>query len=161
MSNTTSSTADREIVISRVVNAPQALVFEVWTNPEHLQNWWGPNGFHVTTEDASIKVGGRWKFTMHGPNDMKFPTEIVYHEVTPITKLRYAVSGKDHPEHLNFVTTVTFETVSEGKTEVTMTTLFQSKEAVEFVLREHHAKEGGEQTIGKLAVYVENLATKE
>ncbi len=157
MSNTTSPTADREIVISRVVNAPQALVFEVWTKPEHLQNWWGPNGFSITTREANISAGGYWKFTMHGPNGVDYPTDVVYHEVTPTTKLRYAVSGKDHPEHLNFSTTVTFEETGEGKTTVTMTTLFLSKEAVEFVLREHHAREGGEQTIGKLAEYVEKL----
>jgi uncharacterized protein YndB with AHSA1/START domain len=155
--STTTEITDREIIISRILNAPQVLVFEVWTKPEHLAHWWGPNGFSVTTEDADIKAGGRWKFTMHG-HGMEFPTEIVYHEVTPITKLRYAVSGKDHPEHLNFTTTVTFENAGEGKTKVTMAGLFQSKEAVEFVLREHGAKKGGEETIGKLAAYVEQLA---
>lgn len=159
MNKTTTTITDREIIISRTLNAPQALVWEVWTKPEHLAHWWGPDGFDVTTQEANIKVGGYWKFIMHG-HGMEFPTEIVYHEVTPITKLKYAVSGKDHPEHLNFVTTVTFETVGEGKTKVTMTGLFQSKEAVEFVVREHHAKEGGEQTIGKLAAYVENLNSK-
>lgn len=152
-----SSTADREIVISRVVNAPQALVFEVWTKPEHLVNWWGPNGFSITNEEANIKTGGNWKFVMHGPDGVDYPTDVVYHEVTPISKLRYSVSGKDHPEHLNFTTTVTFEEVGDGKIKVTMTGLFLSKEAVEFVLREHGAKEGGEQTIGKLAEYVEKL----
>ncbi len=158
MSNTATTITDREIIISRVLNAPQALVFEVWTKPEHLAHWWGPNGFNVTTQEADIKVGGHWKFTMHGPGGIEFPTEIVYHEVTPPTKLRYSVSGKDHPEHLNFTTTVTFEDVGEGKTKVTMTGLFLSKEAVEFVLREHGAKKGGEETIGKLAEYVERLA---
>ena len=157
MSTTTSSTADREFTISRVVNAPQALVFEVWTKPEHLAHWWGPDGCSVTTEEASIKVGGRWKFTMHAPNGVGYPTEIEYQEVTPVTKLRYSVSGKDHPVHLNFNTTVTFEDVGAGKTKVTMTGLFQTKEALEFVLREHRAKEGGEQTIAKFAAYVEQL----
>lgn len=155
-----SSTADREIVISRVLNAPQALVFEVWTNPEHLQHWWGPNGFSITTQEANIIAGGNWKFTMHGPDGVDYPTDVIYHEVTPTTKLRYAVSGKDHPAHLNFTTTVTFEDVGSGKTKVTMTGLFLSKEAVEFVLREHGAKKGGEETIGKLAEYVENLSSK-
>lgn len=154
---TPSPTADREIVISRVVSAPQALVFEVWTKPEHLAHWWGPNGFSITTQSADIRTSGYWKFIMHGPDGVDYPTDVVYHEVTPVTKLRYSVSGKDHPEHLNFTTTVTFEDAGAGKTKVTMTGLFLSKEAVEFVLREHGAKEGGEQTIGKLAAYVEQL----
>ena len=158
MSNTTTTAiTEREIIISRIMNAPQALVFEVWTKPEHLANWWGPTGFSITTQSADIKVGGHWKFIMHGPDGTQYPTDIVYHEITPITKMRYAVSGEDHPEHLNFVTTVTFEEIAPGKTKVTMAGLFQSKEAVEFVLREHHAKEGGEQTIGNLAAYVEQL----
>jgi uncharacterized protein YndB with AHSA1/START domain len=157
MNNTTSSTSDREIVISRVMNAPQALVFDAWTKPEHLANWWGPNGFSITTQDADIKAGGHWKFIMHGPDGVDYPTDVVYHEVTPITKLRYSVSGIDHPEHLNFTTTVTFEEIGTGKTKVTMTGLFQTKEALEFVIRVHGAKKGGEETIGKLAEYVESI----
>jgi uncharacterized protein YndB with AHSA1/START domain len=154
---TTSSTADREIVISREMNAPRALVFEAWTKPEHLANWWGPNGYTVTTQEASITVGGRWVFIMRGPEGVDYPTAIVYHEITPPSKLRYGVSGLNDPEGRKFTSTVTFEEVSAGKTRVTMVVLFGSAEELEVVLRERGAKQGGEQTIAKLAAYVEQL----
>jgi uncharacterized protein YndB with AHSA1/START domain len=155
---TTSPTADREIVTTRVVNAPQQLVFEVWTKPEHLINWWGPNGFTNTFQETNIVVGGPWKFIMHGPDGKNYPNEIIYHEITPYSKLRYGHSGPGDPDGINFQTTVRFEDVGAGKTKVTMTGLFPSKEMMELVIRERGAKEGGQQTMAKMAGYVEQLA---
>ena len=153
----TTSTADRELVITRVMNAPRELVFEAWTKPEHLINWWGPNGCKTTMQEVNIVPGGRWKFIMETPDGTKYPNEIVFHEIEPPARLYYGHSGPDDPEGLNFTTTVTFEEAGPGKTKVTMIGLFQSKEALEYVIREHGAKKGGEETIAKLAAYVESL----
>jgi uncharacterized protein YndB with AHSA1/START domain len=152
-----SPTADRELITTRVINAPRELVFEVWTKPEHLIHWWGPNGFTNTFEEADIRQGGRWKFMMHGPDGKNYPNEIVYHEVTAPSKLRYGHSNPDDPEGTKFSTTVTFEEAGAGKTKVTMKAVFESREVLEFLIREVGAKKGGEETMAKMAVYVEQL----
>ena len=61
-----SPTADREIVISRVIDAPRELVFEAFTEVQHLSRWWGPEGFSTTTQSFEFRVGGEWDFVMHG-----------------------------------------------------------------------------------------------
>jgi uncharacterized protein YndB with AHSA1/START domain len=61
-------TADREIVISRLVNAPPELVFEAFTAVRHLSQWWGPDGFSTTTRSFEFREGGEWDFVMHGPD---------------------------------------------------------------------------------------------
>jgi uncharacterized protein YndB with AHSA1/START domain len=58
------STADRELLISRLLDAPIKLVWEVWTNPDHIKNWWGPNGFTNTIHLMDVKVGGEWDLAM-------------------------------------------------------------------------------------------------
>src|SRR6476659_2119193 len=56
---------DKELTITRVLNAPIELVWEVWTNPDHIKNWWGPNGFTNTIFEMDVKPGGNWEFIMH------------------------------------------------------------------------------------------------
>ena len=63
-----SATADREIVISRIIDAPRELVFEAFTDVRHLSRWWGPTGFTTTTRAFEFRVGGEWVFVMHGPD---------------------------------------------------------------------------------------------
>src|SRR5215207_3131004 len=66
-----SATADREIVISRVIDAPRELVFEAFTEVRHLSRWWGPEGFTTTTTRSfEFRVGGEWDFVMHGPDGL-------------------------------------------------------------------------------------------
>ena len=71
---------DRSIVLSRMLQAPREQVFELWTSPEHLANWWGPNGFTLTTHEADIRPGGVWRFTMHGPDGVDYPNVLRYDE---------------------------------------------------------------------------------
>ena len=63
-----SNTADREIRLSRLLDAPIKLVWEVWTNPEHIAAWWGPNGFTNTISTMDVQEGGEWNLVMHGPD---------------------------------------------------------------------------------------------
>jgi uncharacterized protein YndB with AHSA1/START domain len=67
MENKKSNTRDREITISRKLNAPVELVWERWTNPAHIVNWWGPNGFTNTITIMDVTPGGEWRLVMHGP----------------------------------------------------------------------------------------------
>ena len=64
MTTITKDVSNRELAISRLLNAPRELVWEVWTKPEHLTHWWGPVGFSTTTDEISIKPGGVWRFIM-------------------------------------------------------------------------------------------------
>src|SRR3954465_10111793 len=104
MEKNQSSTADREIRISRLLNAPVELVWEVWTNPEHIKNWWGPNGFTNTIHLMDVKKAGAWNLTMQGPDGTNYKNESVFTEVIPLKKIVYK-----HESAPKFVATVEFE----------------------------------------------------
>jgi hypothetical protein len=72
---------DREIAATRVFAAPRELVWKVWTEPEHVVRWWGPNGFTTTTHSMDVKSGGVWRFVMHGPDGHDYQNKITYLEV--------------------------------------------------------------------------------
>src|SRR5262245_19065426 len=90
---TTPNVSDREIVLSRVFDAPRALVFKVWTDPTHLAKWWGPRGFSTTTERMEVNPGGQWRFCMHGPDGRDYQNLITYREVSPPSRLVYKHGG--------------------------------------------------------------------
>jgi len=73
--------SDREIVTTRVVDAPRELVFRAWTEPEHVGQWWGPNGFTSTIQEMDVRPGGVWRLVMHGPDGTDYPNESIYLEV--------------------------------------------------------------------------------
>src|SRR3954447_3205816 len=77
------ATADREIVISRVIDAPPELVFAAFTELRHLSQWWGPDGFTTTTRAFEFRAGGAWEFTMQGPDGTDYPEWISFTEIDP------------------------------------------------------------------------------
>ena len=151
----TETTADRQIVLSRVFKAPRELVFETFISSEHLTNWWGPNGYTITTHEMNVKPGGIWRFMMYGPNNMEFPNRITYIEVVKNEKLVYDHDSDVDNDPKSFHVTVTFRSVGD-KTEVTMTSMFSSVEALAEV-KKFGAEELGKQTLGKLAAYLEKM----
>jgi uncharacterized protein YndB with AHSA1/START domain len=68
--------ADRQIVTTRVLDAPRELVFKMWTDPEHIVQWWGPKGFTTTTYSMDVRPGGVWRFVMHGPDGTDYQNKI-------------------------------------------------------------------------------------
>src|SRR3954452_380693 len=78
-----SARADREIVISRVISAPRALVFEAFTEVRHLSRWWGPEGVTTTTRAFAFRVGGEWDFVMHGPVGTDYQGWDPWKEIAP------------------------------------------------------------------------------
>ncbi|HEU0053538.1 MAG TPA: SRPBCC domain-containing protein, partial [Longimicrobium sp.] len=82
-------TADREVVQSRVFDAPRELVFDAWTDPAAVAEWFGPDGFTITTYEMDVRPGGVWRFTMHGPDGTDFPNRVDYHEVVRPERLVY------------------------------------------------------------------------
>jgi uncharacterized protein YndB with AHSA1/START domain len=147
-----SDTADREIVITRVIEAPQELVFEVWTNPEHVANWWGPNGFTNTIQEMDVRPGGKWRFIMHGPDGVDYPNRIVFEEIVEPERLVFKHGSDIDDDPNQFHVIVTFE--GQGNTtKITMRSIFPSVDACEAVKR-FGAMEGGHQTMARLQAYL-------
>ena len=72
-----SPTDDREMVVSRLIDAPAALVFNAWTQPKQLEQWWGPNGFKNTVHEMDVVEGGITRIVMHGPDGVDHPNKLV------------------------------------------------------------------------------------
>lgn len=140
----------RSIVASRVYDAPRELVFDVWADPEHISEWWGPYGFSTTTSAFDLRPGGEWRFVMHGPDGTDYGNKVVYEEVVRPERLVYNHSGTDGAfDRVQFRVTVTFEEVGHG-TRLTLRMVFPSAETYAFV-SERGAIEGAEQTLARLA----------
>jgi uncharacterized protein YndB with AHSA1/START domain len=144
-------TSDREIVITRVFDAPRDLVWEAWTDPQQVVKWWGPKGFTTTIEKMDVRPGGVWSHTMHGPDGADYPNRSVFLEVVERERIVYSHGGgrKGDPA-AQFEATWTFE-AQEAKTKVTLRMVFPSAAARELVVKTYNAIEGGNQTLGRLA----------
>jgi uncharacterized protein YndB with AHSA1/START domain len=142
---------DRSIVLSRMLEAPRERVFELWTSPEHLANWWGPNGFTVTTHEADIRPGGSWRFTMHGPDGTDYSNVIHYEEVRAPELITF-VHGDDVGEMPPFRGTITFDDF-QGMTILTMRTVFVTTDELQRQVEKVGAIEGGNQTLDRLVGY--------
>lgn len=77
----------RTLSIKKTFDAPIELVWEVWTEPEHLAQWWGPKGMPMTIVEHNFKVGGRWKYVMPMPNGSEFVSEGQYSEIIKFKKI--------------------------------------------------------------------------
>jgi uncharacterized glyoxalase superfamily protein PhnB/uncharacterized protein YndB with AHSA1/START domain len=149
MSKKENNTADREIKISRLFNAPIELVWEVWTNPEHIRNWWGPNGFTNTIHLMDVKKGGEWNLTMHGPDGTDFKNKSIFKEIVPLKRIVY-----EHISSPKFLATVEFESQGD-KTFINWQMLFETKEQFIQVVKTFKADEGLKQNIDKLNHYLQ------
>ena len=150
----TQTGADREIVTTRLIDAPRELVFEAWTDPKHVAHWFGPEGFVTTTHSMEVRPGGVWRFTMRGPDGRDWPNVVTYEQVVPPERLVYLHGDETEPDM--FHTTVTFDDQG-GKTALTMRAVFKTAAAREFVARERGAIEGAQQTVSRLERYVQGL----
>jgi uncharacterized protein YndB with AHSA1/START domain len=138
----------REIKAARILNAPRDLVWKMWTEPEHIKNWWGPNGFTSTIHKMEFQVGGEWNLTMHGPDGINFPNKSIFKEIIPLEKIVF--------EHFNphFFTMVLFESRGD-KTLINWSMLFDTEEIRETVIKAHKADEGLKQNLEKLESYLQ------
>jgi uncharacterized protein YndB with AHSA1/START domain len=149
--------ADRTIVTTRTFDAPRELVFAAWTDPKHLGQWWGPDGFTTTTRAIDVRVGGVWRFVMHGPDGRDYENRITFLEIVRPQRLVYSHGGGDeNMEPVSFRTTVTFEDIG-GKTRLTMHALFPTAAERERVASEHGAVEGAQQHLARLAAHLTTM----
>jgi uncharacterized protein YndB with AHSA1/START domain len=150
MENIKSNTTDRELLISRTINAPVSLIWEVWTQPEHIANWWGPNGFTNTITRMDVWQGGEWNLVMHGPDGTDYKNKSIFKEVVLHKKIVF--------EHVapNFTATIKFEEQGD-KTHLTWHMIFESREQFIAVVKAHKADEGLKQNLEKLEAYLQGL----
>jgi uncharacterized protein YndB with AHSA1/START domain len=87
---------DRVIVSERVFHAPLSTVYKAWTDPLHLAKWWGPKGFTNSFDEYDLRPGGKWKFTMHGPENGHYPNECVFVDIVPNEQLLWDRISKPH-----------------------------------------------------------------
>jgi uncharacterized protein YndB with AHSA1/START domain len=144
---------DRQIVIMRLLDAPREQVFEVWTTPEHVANWWGPDGFTITTGSMEVRPGGEWRFTMHGPDGADYPNLIRYTDVVPPERLSYAHMDMPAADDTTFDVDVFFDEFL-GNTVLTMKMVFPTAAALAENVAKYHSIEGGNQTADRLVAYV-------
>src|SRR5690349_12643915 len=112
--NLNNTSTECEIVTARVFNYPRKLVYRAWTEPDHLKNWWGPNGFTNTFHTFDLRVGGRWIFTMHGPEKGNYENACTFREIREPELLVW-----DRQSKPLFQVEVKFDEVEESKTRVT------------------------------------------
>jgi uncharacterized protein YndB with AHSA1/START domain len=143
---------------TRVFDAPRELVWQVWTDPKHLAQWWGPDGFTTTTSAYDARPGGIWRFVMHGPDGRDYQNRITFDEIVKPERIVYHHGGGDDVEPVQFKVTVTFEDVG-GKTKLTMRGVFPSAAERDRVIKEYGADKGMEQTLARLDVYLNTIGS--
>lgn len=154
MESKKSNTADRELRITKTLNAPIDLVWEAWTKPEHIANWWGPNGFTNTIYKMDLKPGGEWDLVMHGPDGTDYKNKSVFKEIITNKKIVY-----EHVSAPKFIATIEFEEQGE-QTLIRWHMLFATAEEFIHTVKTFQADEGMKQNIEKFAVFLEALKLK-
>ncbi len=144
-------TSDREATFTRFFSAPRELVYEAFTNPKHVVQWWGPTGFTTTIHVMEVREGGLRRYTMHGPDGRDYHDRIVFLEVKPPEKLVYEHGEDIDDDPMRFLVTVTFET-QKGGTLLTMRMLFAS--AAQWQEVRKHAVPGHAQTMDRLEQFL-------
>ena len=144
------NTSEWELVFTRVFDAPRELVFEAWTNPKHLAQWWGPRGFTNTIHEMNVRPGGVWRLVMHGPDGVDYHNKMVFLEVVKPERLVYKHQPEDGYEPVDFEVTVTFAKWG-NKTGLTLRMVFPSAEQRDYVVKKHGAIEGAKQTLDRLS----------
>jgi uncharacterized protein YndB with AHSA1/START domain len=145
--------ASREIVITRVIDAPRERVWAAWADPKQVVKWWGPRGFSTTSDQREFKAGGFWRHTMIGPDGSKYPNLARFEEIVEPERIVYSNGGnkEDSPgKATSHRTTVTFKDLGGKKTELTLRMVFLTAAEREMVVKTYGAIEGGKQTLARL-----------
>jgi uncharacterized protein YndB with AHSA1/START domain len=152
-------TATRDIVISRVIDAPRELVFEAFTGVQHLSQWWGPEGFTTTTRSFEFREGGTWDFVMHAPDGTDYQEWITWTGIVAPERITL-LHGESRDDPNTFESTLTFAPHGTA-TRIVMRTVFPTTELRDQAVEKYHAVEGGRQTLNNLAAYVAEMARKQ
>ncbi|MFN3729324.1 MAG: SRPBCC domain-containing protein [Fimbriimonadaceae bacterium] len=144
--------------VSRVIDAPPMRVWQAWTDPETIAEWWGPEGFTTTTREFSLTVGGYWRFTMHGPDGTDYPNVIHFTQVEPGRLLAWDQWGEGDFADFHHKSVVSFIAREDQRTEVVLTSVLPSAERLEELIRDFGAEKGAHDTLRRLDEVVGTLA---
>lgn len=147
----TTQAKTNEIEITRLYDAPVKAVWDAWTDPDQVAQWWGPRGFTLTTHSKDLRPGGHWHYTMHGPDGTDYPNKTHYFEVEPYSRLVYDHGAAEDRPPL-FRVTVVFTEI-EGKTRMEMKMTLPTPEAAEET-KQFIKKAGGNATWDRLAEFL-------
>jgi uncharacterized protein YndB with AHSA1/START domain len=162
--NSAEASADRELLITRVFDAPRPLVFKAWSKPEHLMRWWGPHGCALTVCETDFRPGGSWRFCMRGPGGGEEWQQGVYREIVEPERLVFTYSfpsgsrgftedAKGKPGHETIVTVNFYD--DDGKTRLTVhQAVFENN-----TVRDDHIR-GWNEALDHLAAYVTQAELK-
>lgn len=153
--HTTEPLADRQLVITRDYDVPARLLFEAWSQPEHLMQWFGPAGYPLTMCEVDFRVGGTFRFAMTGPDGVQnTPFGGEYLEIVPNEKIVFT-DRFELPDAETMVMTVEFDE-HDGKTTLTLTTEFSSA-----AMKEQHLavgmREGLDSSLNQLDAVVATM----
>ncbi len=140
-----------ELYITRIYDAPVKMVWDAWVDPKQVAQWWGPRGFTLTSKNKDVTPGGKWIYTMHGPDGVDYPNITVFHEVEKYSRLVYDHGANENQPPLFRVTVEFTETQGKTKMEMTMAmaTAEVAKETKKFI-----KSASGDSTWDRLAEYL-------
>jgi uncharacterized protein YndB with AHSA1/START domain len=145
---------EREIVLSRVIDAPRNLVYRAWTEADRIFKWFGPKGFRCEVrQQGEAKVGGVWRFDMIAPNGHRYDSRMTFLEIVPNERLVLDHGADKDDDPNRFRVTLTFDEQSDGKTVLTLRQLHPSKTQRDATIG-FGAVELGYQTVDKLVEYL-------
>lgn len=119
---------DREIVLTRVIDAPRERVFQAWTDPRQISRWFSPEGFRNETLEIDIRPGGRWRFIYVAPDGTRYENRMVFLRIEAPRLLEIDHGSDTDDDPARFRVTVTFDEQSNGKTVLTMRQLHPTVE---------------------------------
>lgn len=120
--------ADRELVVTRTFDAPPARVWEAWTRPEHVREWYGAAGLTTSVVDIDLRAGGAWRWGQTGPDGQEIVFSGTYEDVVPLERLDYTEVFEQMPDGEPVRVTLTFDATPDGGTALTSTSFWPSNE---------------------------------
>jgi len=111
-----------EILSSRIFSVPQDILFRAFSNPKHLQNWWGPKGFTNTFHEFDFRVGGQWRFTMHGPEKGNYENHCEFIQIEQPTLIVWKRFSKPI-----FDVVFNFEEINDNQTKLIFRMIFETE----------------------------------
>jgi len=146
------ATTDREIVVTRVIDAPREQVFDAWTDAASVAKWWGPTGFTSTIQEMDVRPGGVWRHVLHSPDGGDYSNKSIFTEVVRPERIAYTHHGPDDTPTL-FDATVDFAEYGAG-TAITMRMLFPTAAERDYIVKEFAAIDAANQTLERFAEYM-------
>lgn len=150
---------DREIVLSRVIDAPRSVVYSAWADPDQIQKWFGPEGIAIETKEINLAPGGVWRFDMVAPDGTRYDNRMTFLRMEAPALIEVEHGSDQENDSGRFRMLITFDEQSDGKTVLTLRQMHPSKERREWAISFGAAEYGG-QTLAKLALHVAKVRGK-